>query len=280
MRELMTVDDLRAGGFSRESIRTGIRHGRWRRLVRGVYGIGAEEPTPLDTARAVVLAACGVASGRLAGVLHELDGVELRGPEFVVPPDHSGFRCGARRRYFETFVVIGGVPCMTALDTLLDLAPALTDDEWEQALESVLRRRAATIAEIEAAIPGRRGASRMRRVLVRRPAGAPATGSLLETLFIQLARQVRGLPDPVRQYEVRNRHGDFVAFVDLAWPELDRFVELDGQQHKDQPVYDARRQTAVTAATGWRCGRFTWHEVVHLKTTTARRIAELAAYEK
>jgi very-short-patch-repair endonuclease len=54
------------------------------------------------------------------------------------------------------------------------------------------------------------------------------------------------------------------------------FIELDGQQHKDQPVYDARRETAVVAATGWLCGRFTWREVVHLSTTTARRVDALA----
>ena len=177
-------------------------------------------------------------------------------------------------------MVVAGVRCMTALDTLLDLAPLLSDEVWEQALESALRKRMATIAEIEAALPGRRGAARMRRVLARRPPGAPPTGSLLETLMVQLARRVPGLVDPIRQCEVYDVHGQFVARVDLAWPELGLFIELDGQQHKDQPVYDARRQTAVSAATGWLCGRFTWHEVVYLPTTTARRPAELAAYGK
>jgi very-short-patch-repair endonuclease len=66
------------------------------------------------------------------------------------------------------------------------------------------------------------------------------------------------------------------ARVDLAWPDLGLFVELDGQHHKDQPVYDSRRETAVVAATGWRCGRFTWTEVVRVPTATARRLADLA----
>lgn len=280
MRELFTLEELRGRGLSREQIRTGVKHGRWRRLVRGVYGEGAEEPSALDLARAAVVAACGVASGRLAGVLHELDGVTLKGAEFVVWPDCSGFRTGARRRNVALCVVVAGVPCMTGLETLLDLAPLLSDDEWEQALESALRKRLTTIEDIEAAIAGRRGAARMRRVLARRPAGAPPTGSLLETLFVQLARSIPGLREPVRQYEVRNRHGDFVAFVDLAWPELGLFIELDGQQHKGQPVYDAKRQTAVTRATGWRCGRFTWHQVVHLRATTVRDLAELTGYGK
>ncbi|MGH9032675.1 MAG: DUF559 domain-containing protein, partial [Acidimicrobiia bacterium] len=59
-------------------------------------------------------------------------------------------------------------------------------------------------------------------------------------------------------------------------PELGLFLELDGQHHEAQPVYDARRETAVVAATGWLPGRFTWHEVVHLPKTTARRLAALA----
>jgi hypothetical protein len=41
-------------------------------------------------------------------------------------------------------------------------------------------------------------------------------------------------------------------------------------------VYDARRETAVVAATGWLCGRFTWHEVVRLPTVTERRLAAIA----
>ena len=81
---------------------------------------------------------------------------------------------------------------------------------------------------------------------------------------------MRGLPDPVRQLRVGH------ARLDLAWPALGLFVELDGQHHKDQPVYDARRETAVVAATGWLCGRFTWTEVVHTPNSTARRLAALA----
>jgi hypothetical protein len=117
----------------------------------------------------------------------------------------------------------------------------------------------------------------VRRVLAVRPPGAPPTGSLLETLMVQLARDVETVGDPTRQLLVENEHGDFVAYVDLAWPELGLFLELDGQQHKDQPVYDARRETAVVAATGWLCGRFTWHEVRHLPNVTIRRLAAIAA---
>lgn len=270
MRRLVTVDDLRAAGLSRQQVRAGELNGRWRRMVRSVYGEGREEPTALDCARAAVVASGGVACGRLAAVLHGLDGIDLtRGADIA----------SARRRPMvaEHVVVLGGVPCTDGALTLVDLAAVVDDLVWEQALESALRKGITTLDHIEDLAGGRRGAARVKRVLALRPPGAPSTGSLLETLMVQLARPLPDVPEPVRQLEVRNRHGDFVAIVDLAWPEPGCFAELDGQQHKDQPVYDARRQTAVSAATGWPCGRFTWHEVVHLPRATGRRLSELLA---
>ena len=259
---------FRANEITEATLRWGARRGRWRRIVRGVYGDGREPPTPLDRARAEVLRRDAVARGSLAGVLHELDSVSLtRQP--IARGDVPAER-------------IGGIRCANGLQTLVDLAAILDDLTWEQALESALRKRLVTVGELEAALPSlgaarTPGTARIRRVLALRPPGAPATESLLETLMVQLARTIEGLVAPTRQYEVYDEHGQFVARVDLAWPDLGLFVELDGQQHRGQPVYDARRQTAVTAATGWLCGRFTWHEVTRCRKATARRLAALAA---
>ena len=110
-----------------------------------------------------------------------------------------------------------------------------------------------------------------------RPDGAPATESLLETLMVQIARLVTWLPPPRRQVDVFDRWGQFVARVDLAWPELGLFIELDGQHHEGQPVYDASRETAVVAATGWLCGRFTWDECTQRRLHTARRLDGIAS---
>ena len=93
--------------------------------------------------------------------------------------------------------------------------------------------------------------------------------------MVQLIRTIEGLPQPSRQHTVCDEHGEFVARVDLVWLDLGLFIELDGQQHEGQPLYDARRQTAVVAATGWLCGQFTWTEVVYLPRTTVRRLVEL-----
>jgi hypothetical protein len=152
---------------------------------------------------------------------------------------------------------------------------------WEQALESALRKRLTSIAEIEAVLPalGRSrtpGVRRMCRMLALRPGGFPAHGESARDADVQLIREVGSLPEPTRQLEVVDDGGSFVARIDLSWPDLGLFLKLDGQHHEDQPVYDARRETAVVAATAWLPGRFTWHEVVRVPRTTSRRLVALA----
>jgi len=230
MRRLFTTAEALRAGVSEMALRWGARSGRWRRAARGVYADGPERVLRLDRARAAVIAAGSVARGRLAAVLLDLDGVVLGGPHTfrrAVPAD--------------AVLTIGGVPCTNGLQTLIDLAAVLDDDTWEQALESVLRRKLATIASLDGRLPELArsrtpGTQRIRRVLDRRGRSAPPTGSLLETLMVQLARRIAGLPAPQRQVLVVNRHGDFVAFVDLAWPELGVFIE---------PVSTARQLAEV-----------------------------------
>lgn len=260
MRKLFTGE-----GMTEAALRWGEGRGRWRRVDRGVWAEGPEEPCEFDRARAAVLATGGVASHHLAGVLHGLDAVTLDGPWVTVPVSGNGRRPHVCRRPLapERIVTVGGLRCTDGTQTLIDLARPLDDLRWEQALESALRKRLTTVEEVGAA---------NRRVMALRPEGAPPTESLLETLFVQLCRTVPGLPEPVRQLWVDEAR----ARLDIAWPELGLFAELDGEHHKDQPVYDARRETAVVAATGWLCARFTWTEVVRIPRSTARRLGQLS----
>jgi very-short-patch-repair endonuclease len=270
MRRLFTAEEAAAAGISRGALRWGEQVGRWQRLGRPVYAEGAQPATELDWARARVVAANGVAGGALAGVLHGLDGVVLDGR----PTPGRSFAP-------ERVVQVGGIRCVDGFQTLVDLAATLDDMIWEQALESALRKQLTTVDELVGALPalGRArtpGTVRIRRVLDRRPVGASPTESLLETLMVQLVREVDGLPDPTRQRRIFDSNGQFVGRVDLCWLPLGLFLELDGQHHKNQPVYDARRETAIVAATGWLPGRFTWYEVVHARRATVCRLAGLA----
>lgn len=256
MRRLFTTA---SSGLTDDALRWGERTGRWRRVQRAVYAEGPEPVTQLDRERARVLAADGAARGALAGKLHRLD-VDLDGRP-------------TRRRTLpaDRLVVIEGLMCADARQTLVDLALTLDDDRWEQALESALRRSLVTLEDVAAV-----ATPTIRRVLARRPDRAPPTESLLETLALQLARTVPELGEPERQHVVRRPDGSFVARLDLSWSRRGMFLELDGQHHEGQPVYDARRETAVVAATGWLPARATWHEVTRVPRATARRWAEVA----
>lgn len=225
-------------------------------------------PSALDVERALVLARGTAARGMLGGVLLGLDSVDLDGRP-------------TRERPVEVGHVVDGVPCASALQIVIDLAALVDDDTWEQILESALRKRLVAVAELEAELPRLAaerlpGTPRMRRVLARRPTGAPPTESLLETLTVQLARGVPELGELTRQYEVYDEHGLFVARVDLCKPEIGLFFELDGQHHKEQPAYDAARQTAIVAATGWLPGRFTWRQIRYTPKVSQRRMGAVA----
>lgn len=266
MRRLFTTADAAAVDISMHGLKWGVRAGWWVRIVRGVYGEGPEPPSRLDVERAAVLARRTVARGGLGAVLLELDSARLDGRP-------------TRDRAAPVAHVVAGVPVASATQVLVDLAAMVDDDTWEQLLESALRKRLVGIGDFDLAHLTRQrlpGTPRIRRVLARRPAGAPPTESLLETLTVQLTRGIPMLGEPLRQHEVRWPDGTFVARVDLCWPSIGLFTELDGQHHAGQPVYDARRETAVVAATGWLPGRFTWHEIVHVRRATARRFEQLA----
>lgn len=243
------------------ALKWGEQTRKWRRVQQGIYAEGPDDPTDLDRERAKVIASGSPARGGLGGVLLDLDSVTLDGAP-------------TRRAVCESIGVIEGTPCADAKTILLDLAATLDDDTWGQALESALRKRFVNLGDLEH-LPKVPGVRRVRRVLARR-GDVPPTESLLETLMVQAIRRA-GLPDPVRQeFVVVERDGTFVARVDLCWPDLGIFIELDGQHHKGQPVHDANRQTRVVTATGWLVGRYTWHEVVvHTPKTTERRLQQL-----
>lgn len=174
-------------------------------------------------------------------------------------------------------IVIDGIPSVSALQAMFDLATIVDDPVWEQANECALHRKHFAMEEQRSLLPsaaGCPGVERIRRVLALRPDGAPPTESMLETLAVQLIRALPGVPEPSRQhrivYEDRRHHR-----IDLCWPDIGLFLELDGQGHKNQPVYDSLRGSAIVAETGWLGIRVTWDEVVRYPHHTARRITRV-----
>ncbi len=160
---------------TRAELRWGEQTGRWRRIDRGVWAEGSEKAAELDRARAAVMATGGVASHHLAGVLHGLDSVGLDGPWVTVPASASGRRERVFRRNLrpERVVTVAGLRCTDGFQTMIDLAPSLSDLVWEQALESALRKGLTSVGAFDD-VP----VLRVRWVLELRPVGAPPTESL------------------------------------------------------------------------------------------------------
>lgn len=72
-----------------------------------------------------------------------------------------------------------------------------------------------------------------------------------------------GLPEPELNPELRDEDGNFVARLDLAYPEYRVAVEYDGRQHAELAQFrrDADRWPAV-AAQGWLLIRVVDHHLL------------------
>jgi hypothetical protein len=91
----------------------------------------------------------------------------------------------------------------------------------------------------------RKGAAVLQQVLERRPYGAPATGSYLETRGIQVLRRA-GIGPAQRQVEVHDRRGRYIKRVDLILAGR-VIVEFDGDAFHD-PQIDHDLWAAFVAA--------------------------------
>ncbi|MBA2607793.1 MAG: DUF559 domain-containing protein [Actinobacteria bacterium] len=271
-RKLFTTREFLALGHSEKELYWGQRAGKWVHAAHGVFAEGPDEPDAMTAAVARLMASGEVATGLVSGAVYGLDAIEPK--TLIVPRRRRAVAFGGEPRMVE------GVLCACPVQTIIELAAILDDLRWEQALESALRKGLLTIEQLENLLPelaGSRthGSPRIRRVLALRPPGAPPTGSLMETLMVQLVRPIPEIPEPERQVVVTDEHDEFVAQVDLAWSDLGVLNELDGLQHLGQPVHDARRESAVVAATGWLVGRFTWREVRDVPIATGRRLVKI-----
>jgi very-short-patch-repair endonuclease len=112
---------------------------------------------------------------------------------------------------------------------LLDVAPLISEEMLEAALEESLRRGLTSLARIEWQLRtegrnGRAGTAVVRKLLSQRDPKLAATESALETKVARWFRSTR-LPPPQRQYRVLDG-GRFVARLDFAYPEARIAIEV------------------------------------------------------
>jgi very-short-patch-repair endonuclease len=256
-------------GLDHGAISRQLSSGRWVALHPGVYYLDTTAPPWRTRVLAAVLAAGpgAVSSHRTAGVIYELDGVFGDVIELTVPfngdPDPDGAIVHRTRRPRPS-TLVGSIPVTTVERTILDLAALLPDPVMEKAVMSALHKgltRLELLDQVIASDGGRgvKGTRRLRRVLATTDEGL--TGSAAE---VEMARILRhpSFPRALTQYRVALPDGS-QAYLDFAWPDLMKLVEVDGFAAHSSPESlnrDLARQNMLMEL-GWQIRRFSPHQI-------------------
>jgi very-short-patch-repair endonuclease len=242
---------LVALGYGPQAIKHRVAKGRLHPVARGVYAVGRPQLTRYGRWMAAVLS-CGpdaVLSHASAAALWEIGSQPT-------PEIHLSLPLGSRRR--RPGIVIHrrkaltdqdvtrhhGIPVTTPIATLIDIAPTLTRDELEAAINDADKHGLTDPDQLRATLdevvhwPG---AARLRETLDRRT--FTLTDSALERRFLALARKA-GLPAPRTQQRVNGFKADF------HWPDLKLIVETDGLRYHRTPAQQTKDRLRDQTHTG------------------------------
>ncbi len=257
---IFAVHHLDALGVTRAVRQRRIETGRWEIAYNCAYRIAGAPATW----RSALLAGCwaggvrALASHRSAAALWGLPSgrsgiVELTCPRWR-RARHSGLVVHESVVIAEVDVAtVTNIPCTSPARTLFDLARTSSRTMLDASIDSALRRRLVTLEALSEALQrlatqGRPGGRRFRSAVAERLPGAGIPESVPERRLSSLLVE-RGLPEPTAQYEVRTPAGEFVARVDLAYPQAMTLIEYDSfQEHtgKVALVRDSARRNALT----------------------------------
>jgi very-short-patch-repair endonuclease len=254
---------LLALGFTNEAIDHRLERGRLHPVWRGVYALGRPELTRVGGWMAAVLA-CGpdavlshTTAAALWGIRPEHGGAIEVSTLAASRHCRPGITAHRRSLTAQETTVHHGIPVTAPATTIVDIAPELSRQELEAAINEADKLDLIDPEALRQAVGRmgpRRGAAAVRKVLDYRT--FTMTDSETEQRFLPIARQV-GLPAPLTQRWVN----DFK--VDFYWPDLALIVETDGLRYHRTPaeqVRDRLRDQTHTAA-GLTCLRFTRAQV-------------------
>lgn len=230
--------------------------GEWIKVLPGVFRMAGSADTQLQRAMAAALWAGegSVVSHGLAAALWRMAGyrtdvIELITPRKVAPRD--GIRIHHLPLPPAHKTLLGPIPITTPARTLVDLAAVAPREVLEGAVDDCLRRGLVTVERLkrtaeEMSAPGRKGPGIVLALL-----DEGVVESALERRTLRLLRSA-GFPEPERQYVIEH-NGDFLARVDLAYPEAKLAMEADGYgSHSGPGAFhkDRSRLNRLTMA-GW-----------------------------
>jgi very-short-patch-repair endonuclease len=256
---VITRRQLLALGYSEEAIDHRLANGRLHAIHAGIYAAGRRALTREGHFVAAVLA-CGEDALLSHESAAEHYGIRTRraGPIHVtVPPDAHPRRPGIKvhRRAGLTPMLRDGIPLTNIVDTLVDIAPRLSDAQLERTINEAVNRDLTDPDRLRAALPRRRpGVCRVAKLLDRDT--YVTTDSIIEQRVLRIARRA-GLPKP----EAQRRLGG--GRVDFVWPELRLIVEADSLRYHRTPMQQKadRLRDQQHAAAGFVTLRFTHHQI-------------------
>ena len=268
---LVSLVQARSAGMSRQQIHRRVDASRWRRVGPRVYQNSAVPITPHSKLLAACIAYDGLASHRSAAALHGIEGFSLGRPELVVGQNRARSAVGVivhRSAQMDSTkpVTLHGMPCTGLSRTVLDLAAVVSRERLERAIDAVFRDGRLRYHDLFKVLDaharnGRTGTCEFRAVLDER-AGESAVPLSDWSRWVRDLICEASLPKPVLEYQVHTVEGDFVAQVDLAYPQRHLAIELDSirwHHNRDSFVNDRRRRNRLMTA-GWDVLSFTWHD--------------------
>ncbi|MBI2168625.1 MAG: DUF559 domain-containing protein [Actinobacteria bacterium] len=281
---LITLEQLRSVGLSKDQIDGRVRRGRLVRLEPRLFKVGGA----VETWEQRVLGAClsagpqAAACRRTAAVLWGLTDITAPPIEIAVPRPRSPQWVSAK--VFRSTDLIAAhrmelnrIPVTNVPRTLVDLGAVAPDWMVESAVDRAVTRKLVTIRELRATLDnvarqGRRGVGPLRRVLENVHEGPE---SVLEMKLVRLILRST-LPRPQLQFWVEV-DGSLRFRLDIAYPEAMLAIEADGREvHSRRDVFSAdRERQAALEDLGWRFLRFTWHHVTQRESWVISRIRDV-----
>jgi REase_MTES_1575 len=265
---LVTIAQAREYELTAEQVRVRLARGQWERVRYGVYVVAGTPPTWEQAVLAAVLGAGDgtVASHRTAGALWELPGFDREDLEI------SSERCDQRRldgvvthrtnRFLaEEHTRVRRIPVTSPERTLVDVSGRLSVAQLGRAVDDSIRRGILQLEILRRCAAGLRPApgrhtNKITAVLARRLPGYDPGESGLQMRFARGLVQ-HGCPEPVIEHPVRLNGKRYR--IDLAYPELNLAVEVDGWEwHRTRSAFDRDRARANDlVVAGWTVLRFT-----------------------
>jgi very-short-patch-repair endonuclease len=251
-------------------IRHRIEVGRLEVMGPQVLGIAG---TPTSWHRDVLAACLGTAGYASHRTSSRLLGFRLvpRGPVEVTTglrANHRSDIClvhqsNAIAPHWTT--AVAGIPTMTAIRTMVDLAAVLHPRRLEQVLDAALDDQLIDIASLidafdALAVRGRRGIATLRPLLEARGDGTYLDTTRLERMFSQLLHSA-GIEEPRRQVLLGGER--LIGLVDFLFPRVSLVVEVDGRKGHSQLLdfERDRRRDQIALTQGLRIVRFTYRQI-------------------